>query len=93
MHIDFEGNVKNFMEDAVLNIMDSILRDINVCTCKNCTYDIFAIALNDLPPRYVSTRKGELYSKINNLAKQYDIDIISAITKAAVLVSRNPRHW
>jgi len=54
--------------------------------------DIRAIALNSLPPKYVVTRKGELYTKLSSLQQQFDVDIISAITKAAVIVGRNPRH-
>ena len=72
--------------------MKEILSDINVCTCDKCLLDIAAIALNDLPPKYIVTEKGELYSKIDTLRQQFEVDVIAAITKAAVLVKRNPRH-
>jgi len=84
--------LKNYMEEVVLRTMEEILPDINVCRCESCKYDIAAKALNDLPPRYVVTPKGEVYSKINNLRNQFEVDVISAITKAAVLVKRNPSH-
>jgi len=84
--------MKNYMEEIVLSAMDDILRDINVCTCERCRYDIAAKALNDLPPQYIVTKKGEIYSKINNLKAQFEVDVISAITKAAILVKRNPQH-
>jgi len=84
--------MKNYMEEIVLSAMDDILRDINVCTCERCRYDIAAKALNDLPPQYIVTKKGEIYSKINNLKAQFEVDVISAITKAAILVKRNPKH-
>lgn len=84
--------MKNYMEEIVLSAMPDILRDINVCTCERCRYDIAAKALNDLPPQYIVTRKGEIYSKINNLKSQFEVDVISAITKAAILVKRNPNH-
>jgi len=48
--------------------------------------------LNDLPPQYIVTKRGEIYSKINNLKAQFEVDVISAITKAAILVKRNPNH-
>ena len=44
--------------------------------------DIASKALNDLPPHYVVTEKGEVYSKINALRQQFEVDVISAITKA-----------
>jgi len=84
--------MKNYMEEIVLCAMDDILKDINVCTCERCRYDIAAKALNDLPPQYIVTKKGEIYSKINNLKAQFEVDVISAITKAAILVKRNPNH-
>lgn len=84
--------IKNYMEEIVFNSMDEILRDINMCKCEICRSDIAAKALNDLPPQYVATKKGEVYSKINNLKMQFEVDVIAAITKAAILVKRNPRH-
>ncbi|MDI9500940.1 MAG: late competence development ComFB family protein [Bacillota bacterium] len=84
--------IKNYMEEIVFGQMKEVLADINVCTCEKCLLDIAAIALNDLPPKYVVTKKGELYSKINTLGQQFEVDVVSAITKAAVLVKRRPRH-
>ncbi len=84
--------MKNYMEEIVLSAMEDILKDIKVCNCERCKYDIAAKSLNDLPPQYIVTQKGEIYSKINNLKAQFEVDVISAITKAAILVKRNPNH-
>lgn len=84
--------IKNYMEEIVFSQMKEILNDINMCTCDKCLLDIAAIALNDLPPKYIVTDKGELYSKINTLGQQFEVDVVAAITKAAVLVKRKPRH-
>jgi competence protein ComFB len=84
--------IKNHMEEIVFNQIKDVLADINSCTCEKCVMDIAAIALNDLPPKYIVSEKGELYSKINALKQQFEVDVIAAITKAAVLVKRNPRH-
>ena len=84
--------IKNYMEEIVLNMIKDVLKDIDMCTCEKCLLDITAIALNDLPPKYVVTEKGELYTKTNALRQQFEVDVVTAITKAAVLVKRNPRH-
>lgn len=84
--------IKNYMEEIVFNLIQDVLEDINMCTCEKCIYDIAAIALNDLPPKYIVSEKGELYSKINTLKQQFEVDVIAAITKAAVIVKRRPRH-
>ena len=85
-------NIKNYMEEVVNMLLDDILKDLNVCKCNKCKMDIAAMALNDLPAKYIVTEKGELYSKINALRQQFEVDVISAIAKAAVLVKRSPRH-
>ena len=84
--------MKNYMEEFVISSMDEILKDINMCQCDRCKLDIAAKALNDLPPQYIVTQRGEIYSKINNLKTQFEVDVISAITKAAIIVKRNPSH-
>lgn len=86
------AQIKNYMEEVVFSLMKEVLDDINVCNCEKCKMDIAAIALNDLPPRYIVSDKGELYSKVNSLKQQFEVDVISAVTKAAVLVKRKPRH-
>jgi len=90
--IDKDLNIKNYMEEVVYELFDDILKDLNVCTCDKCKMDIAAIALNQLPAKYIVTEKGELYSRISTLKQQFEVDVISAITRAAVLVKRSPRH-
>lgn len=84
--------LKNYMEYCVDSTIDKVLKDLNCCTCEHCVFDIKAIALNSLPPKYVATEKGQLYTKLYSLQHQFDVDIISALTKAAEIVSRSPRH-
>lgn len=87
------AHLKNYMEEIVFHQIKDILKDINnMCDCEQCIMDIAAIALNDLPPKYVVTEKGEVYSKISALKQQFDVDVIAAITKAAVIVKRKPKH-
>ena len=84
--------IRNYMEDCIDDMLDGVLGMLHTCTCEKCRCDITAIALNSLPPKYVVTKKGELYTKLKALEQQFDVDIVAAITKAAVIVARNPRH-
>lgn len=85
--------LKNYMEDCVWSYLDEILAKYpEVCQCEICRYDIVAIALNNLPPKYVVREEGELYSRINTLETQYRIDIYAALTKALMIVKESPRH-
>ena len=85
-------DIRNYMEDCVDGMIVPILKAVSSCTCDECLLDIKAIALNSLPPKYVVTKKGQLYTKLSALQQQFDVDIIAAVTKAAIIVSRNPRH-
>ena len=87
-----EIRMRNYMEDIVQDMLPSVLDRIDMCRCERCKMDIFANVLNKLPPKYVVTRKGQLYTKIASLQHQFDVDIITAITTAAGLVAKYPRH-
>lgn len=84
--------LKNFMEEAVKDVIDNVLKDLDVCKCDKCKLDIMALTLNNLPPKYYDTEKGEVYTKVNELKRQFEVDIISQITKAAFYVNQHKRH-
>lgn len=87
-----EINLKNSMEEMVFNYIDRLIKNSQYCKCPLCRMDIAAYALNSLPPKYVVTKKGELYSKASQLDHQFDTDLIIAVMKAIKVVGRNPRH-
>lgn len=84
--------VKNVMEVLVWNFLDDILEKFpEGCNCEQCRYDIAALALNQLTPKYVATEKGEIYTKIQFLEVQYRADIVGALTRAIAKVIESPR--
>lgn len=84
--------IKNIMEDAVRKNLKTIMKKQGVCTCENCQNDVVAYALNHLPPKYVSTYEGDVYSRAEAFTQQFEVDIQMAIIKAIQVVSLNPRH-
>lgn len=87
------SELKNVIEDLVREKLDEYLekRD-DICKCKQCKLDILAIVLNNFPPKYIVTKKGEAYSRLNALSLQFNVDILTAIIQACEIVKRNPRH-
>ncbi len=84
---------KNYMEEAVDGTMEEILaRRDDICKCERCRMDIKALALNHLPPKYVVTDMGYVYTKVNELESQFKADITVAVTNAIKTVRKNPRH-
>ncbi len=84
---------KNYMEEVVDATLEEILahRD-DVCKCDRCKMDIKALALNHLPPKYVVTDVGYVYTKVNELEAQFKADVTVAVTNALKKVRANPRH-
>jgi len=80
------------MEDVVLNSLNLILEKEEMCKCEKCKLDIMALALNRLPPKYVVTEKGRIYTKLAELELQFKADVIRELTKAVEVVKNNPQH-
>ncbi|MCL2108156.1 MAG: late competence development ComFB family protein [Oscillospiraceae bacterium] len=83
----------NMMEKLVEIRLDERIKVTAACNCEQCREDIKCIALNNLPPKYVSTPKGELFSKIDQqMIRQNVLDIDVAVINAMEFVNKNPRH-
>ena len=83
---------RNLMEDIVMQNLDVVLEGAGCCTCDFCKSDVAAWTLNNLKPHYVATRQGRLMVKLQSYELQSRADVIAAISEAAVMVSKTPRH-
>ncbi|MBS4025514.1 MAG: late competence development ComFB family protein [Clostridia bacterium] len=85
--------LKNYMEVLVWQTLDELLKKrADICNCHKCRLDIAAKALNSLPPKYIVSYHGEVYTKVAVLQNQSNADVISAVTQAIMHVSKNPHH-
>lgn len=85
--------LKNYMECLVWECLDEVAAGYeDLCRCEQCRYDIAALALNLLPPRYVVTERGRTWAKVNALDQQFYVDIVSALTNAVAVVRAKPHH-
>lgn len=85
--------IKNYMENIVDRLLPKILENYNdICKCPKCIDDIKAIALNNLPPKYISTERGLLYTKLNELSNKFNANVVKEIALAINIVSKNPSH-
>ncbi len=83
--------VVNMMEKAVLETVDSVLSTIsNVCPCERCKADIVCLTLNQLEPRYVIHRYGEILSRAEFDTPQRQAEIITAVMKAVHKIQLKP---
>lgn len=85
--------IMNVMEEMVKNRLKEHLEKTDCCKCEKCFEDMMAMSLNKLPPKYVRTAKGELFTRVEtSLERQKKLDIDFAIMAAIEFVSAHPRH-
>ncbi|MCL2694352.1 MAG: late competence development ComFB family protein [Oscillospiraceae bacterium] len=84
----------NMMEKMVeIRMEERFKNDEDTCKCERCFEDVKCIALNNLPPKYVSSSKGELFTKIDQqMIRQNVLDIDVAVINAIEFVKKRPRH-
>lgn len=87
-----EVNVVNVMEEIVRERLELFLASSDCCKCETCKGDMLAMALNSLKPKYVNSRKGELFTKIDATKFQNTVDIDVVVTKAISTVSSSPHR-
>lgn len=89
--------IKNYIELAVEEMLDDLLskyaeKNPGTCSCTRCRLDIMAIALNNLPTRYVVTDKGSIFTKVSMEQIGGRAQVAAAILNAIKIVQKNPRH-
>jgi competence protein ComFB len=84
--------LKNLMETLVEMKLDETIDKFDCCKCEQCRTDIASYALNRLPPKYVATYEGSVYSKLDTLSLQYETDMLTALLQGAQIVKNHPRH-
>lgn len=85
--------IQNYMEDVVQDEMEMLLSEKDdICKCQKCKFDIMVWTLNRLPPKYVITDRGRLYTKLKEQEIQFKADVVKELTKAILYISKNPQH-
>lgn len=84
--------VKNVMEEMVLECVDKNIGKLQCCSCPQCKADIAAYVLNHIPPRYVATEKGKLFTKVEQMGGDMRTEIMVQVIRAAEIVRNSPRH-
>lgn len=82
----------NLAEQLVKEKIHEVMERMNICMCPICTNDIAALALNSLPQKYITTVTGKQFTQIDIYKKQYETDVLAALTKACVRVKAGSRH-
>jgi len=83
----------NYMEDVVFDLLQKLLSEReDICKCDRCKLDMVALVLNKVPPKYVVTQKGSVYTRLKELELQSRVDTLREFTKAIEIVKNKPNH-
>jgi len=81
------------MEKVTADVADEMLqKSADFCRCSRCHLDVVALALNSLPPRYVVTEIGEVFTNVNLASAQWRADVMTAVLQSMEIVRKKPRH-
>lgn len=85
--------ITNVVEKTVCDLIERLMEEkYGMCTCEKCLADIAALALNDLKPRYVASKRGEAFARADALGQNTYTAVMVAVAKAIKQVGLNPRH-
>lgn len=82
----------NIMERIVKDKAMKYMKQFGNCTCRRCEADTIALALSKLPPKYVVAKEDSVSPLVNFYEDHFAGQVIVEITKACIVVNKNPRH-
>ncbi len=80
------------MEYIVKLRLDDYIKDFDVCKCTRCKADIVALALTNLPSKYVVTASDRVSPLLNFYENKYLGQVAVELTKACMRVAQVPHH-
>ena len=83
---------RNVMELLVETKVNDLWKTQSGCLCDQCREDVIAFTLNHLPPQYVASHTGELFTKVKHLETKHDFEITKQVAIALKIIGESPRH-
>lgn len=95
MDPETEGNdvfCFNITQTLVEQKVDKYIKLFGLCTCPRCRIDVIALALSNLPAKYVVARRHEMVPMLSIYEGKFNAAIISQVMNACKQVMEHPRH-
>lgn len=87
----YVGDIINFNEVIAVKTMQQILaNDDSYCSCDACVEDTYALAMNNLPPRYIQVTSEDKYTQSDSYI--CDSTVRESIIQAMETVRAAPNH-
>lgn len=82
----------NVMEKLVNETVDKWMQQFGTCTCSRCRADVIALALTNLPSKYVVVGRNAAAPLMNFYSQQFSGAVTVEVTKACTKVMERPHH-
>ncbi|MGI5979579.1 MAG: late competence development ComFB family protein [Oscillospiraceae bacterium] len=82
----------NVMEELVRRAVDERIEAMDMCKCEICRLNACALALNALPPRYVTSKRGNMLAYVSGEMTHFKSQVLVETTKALLQVKEHPLH-
>ena len=87
-----ETTCENIMQLLVEEKADQYMTLFGLCRCNRCRNDVLALALNQLPPKYVVMPVRELTPRLSIYEGRFNSAVTAQILRACKEVLEHPRH-
>ncbi len=82
----------NFIEVLIKDKLNTVLEKFKCCQCESCLADIVDTALSSFPKYSFTGTKKETEEAFKEFKQSNNIDVVSAIIKAIVLIRKKEKH-
>ncbi len=80
--------MEHIVKEQVLEYMENF----GCCTCSRCIADTMALALTNLPAKYIVVNDNDVSPLLNYYSTKYASLVMIELTKASIQVKENPHH-
>ncbi len=80
------------MEYLVKSQLEEYMDRFSSCKCSRCVADVTALALTNLPPKYVVREGTDVSPLLNYYYNKYYERVMIELTKACIQVDKRPNH-
>lgn len=82
----------NITQTLVEDKADKYIKMFHLCSCKRCRIDVIALALSNLPPKYVVAKPHELIPRLSIYEQKYNAAVVTQVMSACRRVLERPHH-
>lgn len=82
----------NVMQALVEDKADKYIRMFGLCNCARCRIDVVALALSNLPPKYVVAKPHELIPRLSIYEQKFSAAVVTQVMSACRKVLERPHH-